>query len=131
MTMPVGFFFALGTAVELYLLKSVSTYISVLNTLSLIMLTFLLGVVLGCSWGNEYFVKMQWHLKSRSVPEGETLNGAVMALSSMLLITPGVITDTLGILILIPATRGIFKEIAANFVRKKISSGEMYYFFKE
>ncbi|MEE9258743.1 MAG: FxsA family protein [Nitrospinaceae bacterium] len=131
MTLPVGVFFAVGTAVELYLLKELSLLISIVNTLSLIMLTFLLGIVVGRSWGNDYFVKMQWHLKSRTLPEDEVLNGAVMALASMFLITPGIITDTLGILILFSLTRGIFKELAADFVRKKISRGEVYYFFKD
>ena len=53
------------------------------------------------------------------------------ALASMFLITPGIITDTLGILILFPPVRGIFKELTVDLVRKKISRGEVYYFFKD
>ena len=82
MSLPVTLFFAVGTGVELFLLKLVSDYISVVNTLSLIMLTFLIGIVVGRSYGKEYFDKMQWHLKSRSIPEDEAVDGAVMSVAN-------------------------------------------------
>ena len=122
--------FAVGTALELYGLKWLSGYISILNTFNLVMLTFLIGVVVGRSWGKEAFEKMQWHLKSRTLPEKDVLNGAVMAVASMLLITPGIVTDVLGLLILIPIFRGVFKDVALDLVKRKISRGELYYFFK-
>ena len=131
MSLPVVTFFALGTFVEIYFLKVVSEYISILNTLSLIMFTFLVGNIIGRSWGKEFFEKMQWHLRSRSMPGDDVLNGSVMALSGMMLVTPGVVTDLIGVLILFPLTRGVFKGFAENMVRKKISRGDLYYFFKD
>jgi UPF0716 protein FxsA len=74
---------------------------------------------------------MQWHLRSRSVPGDDILNGSVLALSGMFLITPGVITDVIGVLIVLPFTRFIFKDITESIVKKKISNGELYYFFKD
>ena len=131
MPLAVILFFAVGTFVEIYLLTVVSLYISIMNTLSLIMFTFLVGNIIGRSWGKEYFEKMQWHLRSRSVPGDDVLNGSVMALSGMFLITPGVITDLIGVLIILPLTRGIFKNITESLVKKKITRGELYYFFKD
>ena len=131
MSLAIVLFFAFGTFVEIYILRIVSDYISMINTLSLIMFTFLIGNIIGRSWGKEFFEKMQWHLRSRSMPGDEVLNGSVMALSGMMLITPGVVTDLIGVLILFPMTRGIFKDIAGNMVRKKISRGELYYFFRD
>ena len=131
MSLAVILFFAVGTFVEIYLLTVVSLYISIINTLSLIMFTFLVGNIIGRSWGKEYFEKMQWHLRSRSVPGDEVLNGSVMALSGMFLVTPGVITDSLGVLMLFPMTRGIFKNITESLVKRKITNGELYYFFKD
>ena len=131
MSLAVVLFFAICTLSEVYLLTIVSGYISIMNTLSLIMFTFIVGNIIGRSWGKECFEKMQWHLRSRSVPADEVLNGSVLALSGMFLVTPGVITDFLGVLILFPMTRGIFKDIAESLVKKKISNGELYYFFKD
>ena len=131
MPLAVILFFAVGTFVEIYLLTVVSLYISIMNTLSLIMFTFLVGNIIARRWGKEYFEKMQWHLRSRSVPGDDVLNGSVMALSGMFLITPGVITDLIGVLIILPLTRGIFKNITESLVKKKITRGELYYFFKD
>ena len=131
MSLPVTAFFALGTGIELYGLKFVSDSISVLNTVSLVMLTFLIGIVISQSYGKEVFEKMQRHLKSREAPGDEALNGAVMGVAGMLLITPGAVTDIIGILIMIPITRGIFKQIASNLSKKRIESGQPYFFFKD
>ena len=131
MSLAITAFFALGTGIELYGLKFVSDSISVLNTVSLVMLTFLIGIIVSQSYGKEVFEKMQRHLKSREAPSDEALNGAVMGVAGMLLITPGAVTDIIGILIMIPITRGIFKQIASNLSKKRIESGQPYFFFKD
>ncbi len=131
MSLPVTAFFALGTGVELYGLKFVSDSISILNTVSLVMLTFLIGIIISQSYGKEVFEKMQRHLKSREAPGDEALNSAVMGVAGMLLITPGAVTDIIGILIMIPLTRGMFKQIALNVTKNRIQSGQPYFFFKD
>ena len=100
MSLPITAIFALGTGIELYGLKYVSDGISILNTVSLIMFTFLVGIVVSRSYGKEVFEKMQRQLKSREAPGDEALNGAVMGVASMLLITPGVVTDLVGLFII-------------------------------
>ena len=131
MSLAITAFFALGTGIELYGLKFVSDSISVLNTVSLVMLTFLIGIIVSQSYGKEVFEKMQRHLKSREAPGDEALNGAVMGVAGMLLISPGAVTDIIGLLIMIPITRGIFKQIASNLSKKRIESGQPYFFFKD
>jgi len=96
-----------------------------------VMFTFLVGIVISRSYGKEVFEKMQRQLKSREAPGDEVLNGAVMGVASMLLITPGVVTDIIGILIMTPLTRGIFKQIALNVSKDRIQSGQPYFFFKD
>jgi UPF0716 protein FxsA len=131
MFLPITAVFALGTGIELYGLKFVSDFISILNTVSLTMLTFLIGIVVSRSYGKEVFDRMQRQLKSREAPGDEVLNGAVMGVASMLLITPGVVTDVMGFLIMTPLTRGIFKQIALNITKNRIQSGQSYFFFKD
>lgn len=131
MSVNVALVFALGTAVELTLLVFAASYISTVNTFSLIMLTFLVGVVVGRQWTKEWFEKIHWHLKSGTLPVDDVINGTVMAASSMLLITPGIVTDLLGLLIMIPMTRSFFKDMTLSLVKRKISRGELYFFFKD
>jgi UPF0716 protein FxsA len=122
--------FAIGTAVEMGVLIYLSKSIDTITLINEIMLTFLIGIVVGRSYGKEFFEKMQWHLKSKTMPAKDILNGAVMTIASMMLITPGIVTDIAGLLVIIPMTRGMFIDMAANFARKRTSSGELFYFFK-
>jgi len=131
MLLPVTAFFAIGTGIELYGLKWASEFLSIINTVSLIMLTFLIGIVVSRSYGNECFERIQRSLKSREAPSDDVLNGAVMSLSSMLLITPGVVTDTIALLIMFPASRDFFKGMALNLTMKRIQSGQLYFFFRD
>jgi UPF0716 family protein affecting phage T7 exclusion len=54
-----------------------------------------------------------------------------MGVASMLLITPGVVTDLVGLLIMTPLTRGIFKKIALDITKDRIQTGQPYFFFKD
>ena len=123
-------FFALGTGIELYGLKWASESISIINTISWVMFSFLVGIIVSRSYGDECLERIQRSLKSREAPVDDVLNGAVMSLCSMLLITPGLITDAIGLLIMIPATRGLFKGMALNLTQKRIQAGQQYFFFK-
>ena len=122
---------AVGTVVEILSLTWLGTQISVLNTISFTMLTLLLGVINGRSYGEEWYEKIQWHLKSGTAPSDDVVNGTVMNVGSKLLLTPGLVTDVLGFLIIIPQTRSIFKKIALKFFKSKMSRREQWFFFKD
>ena len=131
MPLSISVGFAATSVIELYVLLWLSKWISTLNTFSFIMLTFLIGVVVGRSWGRENFDKIQWSLKSGTPPSDDLLNAVVMASASLLLITPGAVTDMIGFFILIPAIRPVFKDILRDFVKKKISNGQLYFFIND
>jgi len=120
-----------GTAVEIISLTWLGSQISVLNTISLTMFTLLLGVINGRSYGEEWYEKMQWHLKSGTLPSDDVVNGAVMNVGSKLLLTPGLVTDVLGFLIVLPQTRFIAKKIALSLFKKKLSRREQWFFFQK
>ena len=121
----------IGSVVEVYSLTWLASEISLVNTISLTMFTVLLGVINGRSYGPESFEKMQWHLKSGTLPGDKVINGAVMNVGSKVLLTPGVVTDVLGFLIIFPKTRFIAKNIAVRLFKQKLSRGEKWFFFKD
>ena len=131
MTLYVILIFAVGSVIELYGLLWLSSIIGFLNVVNLIMFSFLIGVVVGRAYDRTWFNKMQWHLKSGTMPNEEILDGAVMNLASMALMTPGIILDTIALFVLIPPTRGLFKDMALSLTQKKISSGQVFFFFKD
>ena len=125
------FILTVATVVEILSLTWLGKQISVLNTISLTMLTLLLGVINGRSYGEGWYGKMQWHLKSGTLPSDEVVNGTVMNVGSKLLLMPGLVTDVLGLVIIIPQTRFIAKNIALSLFKKKLSRREQWFFFQE
>ena len=119
------------TVVEIFSLTWLGMQISVLNTISLTMFTLLLGVINGRSYGEEWYEKMQWHLKSGTLPSDDVVNGAVMNVGSKLLLMPGLVTDVLGFLIILPQTRFIAKKFALGLFKKKLSCQEQWFFFQQ
>ena len=121
----------LTSVVEVYSLAWMAQEISTVNTISWIMFTLLVGVVIGRGYGEEWFDKMQWHLKSRETPSDEVINGAVMRFGSYLLLMPGVVTDLVGFIIIIPKTRFMARAAAVRFFKSKVEKGQKWFFFKE
>jgi UPF0716 protein FxsA len=110
------FLFLIGLpALEIYLMIKVGSSVGAFNTIALIFLTAIIGI---------YFVKLQGirtlksgmiNLYQNKLPLYEILSGASIAVSALLLIFPGFITDFLGFLLLIPFAR----EIIFNITFKK------------
>lgn len=125
-------FFAVGTLVEMLGLVWISSsFIGSLNMISITMFSFLIGIVVGRAYGNVWFDKIQWHLKSGTLPEDEIVDGCVMNLASMMLLTPGIFSDFIGFIIITPVTRGPFKALVLWMMKKKIARGEPWFFFKD
>ncbi len=123
--------FIILACVEIASLFYLANYISTVNTVSVIMFTLLVGVILGRSYHEDYFEKMQWHLRSKESPPEEVIDGTVMVLGSKLLMTPGVVTDILGLIMTTPKIRGIARGMARNYLMKRIAAGKNYFFFKD
>lgn len=123
--------FTVLAGVEIFSLLLTAQWISSINTISLIMFTFLVGIVLGRSYGEEWIDKLQWHLRSHEVAPDDVLNGAVMVLGSKLLLTPGTVTDLVGLIIIFPKTRFIAKKVARALLKKRIREGKPFFFFQD
>lgn len=126
----IGIFALVGMA-EVYSLRVLSEYISTVNTITYIMFTFIAGIFLGRSFGDECFDKLVWHLRSRTMPVDETVNGVVMAMAAMMLIMPGVVTDFFALFIVIPLTRPLFKGMVVRLLKSRIDQGKSYFFLKD
>lgn len=123
--------FMLLAIVETGSLFITAQYISTINTISLIMFTLLLGVILGRSYHEGYLDKIKWHLRSREPAPEEVIDGACMVMGSKLLMTPGVVTDVIGLFMTIPKLRAIARGMTRNFLNKRMAEGKPYFFFKD
>jgi len=91
--------------VELYLIIEVGSVIGALWTVLLVVLTAVIGVTLLRIQGFNTLNRARQNMEAGTLPAMEMMEGMVLAVGGALLITPGFITDTLGFLCLIPATR--------------------------
>lgn len=104
------FLFVLIPVLELALLIKVGTHIGVLNTLLLIFLTAVVGVSLARWQGLKVFFKIQESLQRGVFPSSDMIDGLMILCAAAVLLTPGLITDTMAFFILFPATRQMIKK---------------------
>lgn len=107
--------FALVPVAEIYVLVSVSGVIGVFPTIALVLLTALAGAHLARLQGMSVMLRIRENLDQGFMPAEELLDALLIFLAGMALLTPGFLTDLCGLLILLPATRNIFKR----WLRKK------------
>ena len=107
--------FALVPAAEIYVLVTVGGLIGVFPTIALVILTALAGAHLARMQGMSTMLRIRENLDQGFMPAEELLDGLLIFLAGMVLLTPGFLTDICGLLILLPATRNIFKK----WLRKK------------
>ncbi len=91
--------------VELYLIIEIGSMIGALWTVLLVVLTAVIGVSLLRIQGLSTLNRARNSMAMGTMPAMEMMEGMALAVGGALLITPGFITDTLGFLCLIPATR--------------------------
>ena len=107
--------FAVIPVAEIYVLVSVGGVIGVLPTIALVLLTALAGAHLARLQGLAVMMRIRENLAQGFMPAEELLDGLLIFLAGMTLLTPGFLTDIMGLLILLPATRNVFKR----WLRKK------------
>ncbi|MBE9560266.1 MAG: FxsA family protein [Proteobacteria bacterium] len=101
--------------VELYVIIAVGEEIGAFWTVILVLLTAVIGVNLLRIQGMSTLMRAQRNMAQGAVPAMEMMEGIALAVGGVLLITPGFITDSIGFLCLIPASRqAIIRYIMAR-----------------
>jgi UPF0716 protein FxsA len=100
----------------------------VVPTLFLLLLSAVLGTVLLRSQGRAVWRRFNQALNERRVPHREVLDGVLVIFGGALLLTPGFVTDVVGILFLLPLSRaGIRGFISKLFIGRVALSGRAAY----
>ena len=106
--------------IEIYLFIKIGSQIGAINTISLILLTAILGVIYARYEGFNTLRSAINQLVKNEIPFYEIISGAAIAVAALLLILPGFLTDFIGLLIIFPPTRKLFfKKITSNYPQKK------------
>jgi len=117
--------FTILPALELVLLIKIGTHIGVTSTLFIIIFTGVLGAYLARLQGFLALQKIQAELARGVLPSVELMDGLMILVGGVVLLTPGFITDTLGFLLLIPWTRALIKKWLSKKFEHMIAKGQI------
>lgn len=97
-------------AVELVLLIEIGQRLGALATIGLVMGTGIVGASLARQQGINTFARLRKDLDDGRLPAEPIVDGVLILVAAAVLITPGVLTDLFGFLLLIPACRRLVKR---------------------
>ena len=103
--------FVVVPAVELMLLIEVGGRIGTLATVGLIVVTGVAGAALARRQGLGVLARLQRETAEGRLPAESLADGVFILVAAALLVTPGILTDVVGLLFLVPAFRSVAKRI--------------------
>ena len=107
--------------IEIYLFIKIGSYIGAFNTVSLILITAIVGIIYARYEGFNTLRSGMSQLIKNEMPVYEIISGAALTFAALLLILPGFATDLMGLILIFPPTR---KLILKNFSKKYTSKNQ-------
>lgn len=124
---PLFLLFTVLPALEIFLLINVSHSLGGINTFYIVLLTGFFGAYFAKSQGRELFNKVQLSLSQGQMPTSEITEGLLVLVGGILLVTPGFITDIVGLSCIIPGPRHIIKLVIIKIFANSISVNTRFY----
>lgn len=103
--------------VELYVIIQVGQAIGVLNTVGLLLLDSLVGGWLMKREGLGVLRRLQAQVNRGEIPTTEIVNGFLVLLGGALMLTPGFVSDIVGMALLLPPVRAVARRMLARRFR--------------
>ena len=105
---------------ELWLIIQVGNLIGFWETLALLILDSIAGSMLLRSQGRAAWRRFNDAMQTGRIPHQEAVDGALVIGGGALLLTPGFITDFVGLLLLIPPTRAVARRILVSWAARRV-----------
>jgi UPF0716 protein FxsA len=115
--------FILVPLVELYVILKVGDAIGAVWTIALLAADSVLGSLLLRAQGRSVWRRFNSALAEGKMPHREVLDGVLVIFGGAFLITPGFITDVVGLLLLLPPTRGVIRGVLVRRLGRRVSVG--------
>lgn len=122
MIVLLAFVFLVVPIAELTIIVTVARQVGVFETMGILVLVSILGSVLAKRQGMEVWSRFRAALARGEIPSGEIIDGFLVLLGAALLLTPGFLTDILGIVLLLPPSRRVVKAGVRSAARRRIAA---------
>jgi UPF0716 protein FxsA len=118
----IALFIALPLA-ELYVILKVGDAIGAVWTILLLAADSVLGSVLLRAQGRSVWRRFNNALAEGKMPHREVIDGVLVIFGGAFLITPGFITDIVGLLLLLPPTRSLIRSQVVRRLGRRVAVG--------
>jgi UPF0716 protein FxsA len=115
--------FLLVPVAELYVIYQVGDAIGVLWTFLLLAADSLLGSLLLKSQGRAVWRRFNDNLAEGRMPHREVIDGVLVIFGGAFLITPGFLTDIVGLTLLVPPTRAVVRRFLVRRLGRRVMVG--------
>ncbi|MFN2522723.1 MAG: FxsA family protein [Mycobacteriales bacterium] len=105
---------------ELYVLVQVGQQIGVLPTIAILLVDSLVGAWLLKREGRKAWAAFRRALDEKRVPATEVADGALVIFGGALLLTPGFLSDVLGLLCVLPPSRAGLRRVLTGLVARRL-----------
>ena len=112
--------------VEIYLFIKIGAKIGALNTILLIFITAITGIIYARYEGLNTLRSAFSQIIKQETPAFEIISGAAIAFAALLLIIPGFVTDIIGFLIILPITRKLIFGKVSTKIKKRESNKQNF-----
>jgi UPF0716 protein FxsA len=104
---------------EIYVIIQVGQAIGALWTILLLIADSVIGARLLTWQGRSAWRRFQDAVAAGRMPHNEVLDGVLIVIGGALLLTPGFITDVLGLGLLLPPTRALVRRAVVRSIRRR------------
>ncbi|WP_394222301.1 FxsA family protein [Alteromonas gracilis] len=112
--------FALLPILEIALLINVGSVIGGWNTVGLVILSAFIGAYFVKREGINTLQTAQQKMQRNEVPGKELVEGLMLVIAGVLLVTPGFITDIFGFLLVMPGSRQFFASQVSKHMKMRV-----------
>ena len=116
--------FTIVPLIELYLLITIGGVIGVAPTIAIVLGTGVLGAWLARWQGLAVLRRVNEEMAAGRLPTDALIDGLLVLVAAAVLLTPGLLTDTAGFVLLVPASRAVIRKAVAAAIARRVQVGE-------
>jgi UPF0716 protein FxsA len=112
--------FTIVPLIELYLLIKIGGVIGVVPTIAIVIGTGVLGAWLARWQGLAVLRRISDEMAAGRLPTDALIDGLLILVAAAVLLTPGLLTDTLGFVLLVPPSRAFVRKVVAAAIARRV-----------
>ncbi|MBU5675029.1 FxsA family protein [Alkaliphilus sp. MSJ-5] len=122
--------FTLLPLLDFAILLKIGSYIGFKYTLAIVIVTGLTGAYFAKREGRDIITKIKFDISQGKMPADELIGGLCVILGGAFLLAPGLITDALGLMLVLPITRIPFINMIKRRFKSMLTGGNLWFYFR-